>query len=81
MRYEKADFKNEWIYTTWQAFWLFLGSFSLLYTNILAVMTFLFHDRKKINLTNRRIIYVPLNENEVKLLGCLENLHAEYATV
>ena len=51
-------------------------SFSLLCTNILAVMTFFFHDRKKINLTNRRIIYVALNENEVKLLGCLENLHA-----
>ena len=44
-------------------------------------MTFFFHDRKMINLTNRRIIYVPLNENEVKLLGCLENLNAEYATV
>ena len=37
--------------------------------------------KRSIYLTNRRIIYLTLNENDVKLLGCLENLHAEYATV
>ena len=62
VRYEKADFKDEWISTTWLAFWLFLGSLSLLYMNILAVMTFIFQDWKKIYLTNRRIIYVPLRK-------------------
>ena len=31
--------------------------------------------------TNCRTICVPLDENEVKLLGCLENLNTEYATV